>query len=135
MAPSIPVAEAYLVALCAESIVYGIHGVTFVACIRIWFRRSKRSLSESTTWPWLVVAISLLVLGTLHLALTCYDIIWAFILYKGSSGPDEIFEILSNWTSVTRVSCDVIFAFMRCQAPSDSSYAHISSSQFLMQRW
>ena len=103
--PSFSAAEAYLVALCIESIVYGIHGVTFISCIRIWLRRSKRpSLPGSTSWPWLPIAATLLVLGTLHLALTCYDNIWAFILYQGDDGPEGVFEVLSNWISGTQVS-------------------------------
>ena len=103
-------AEAYLVALCIESIVYGIHGVTFISCMRIWLRRSKRpSLPGSTSWPWVPIATALFALGTLHLALTCYDNIWAFILYQGNDGPEGVLEVLFNWVSGTRVSDTVLW--------------------------
>lgn len=103
--PPFSVAEAYLVALCAESIFYGIHGVTFITCMRIWLRRHSRpSPPESTSWPWLAIAVCLLALGTLHMALTCYDNIWAFILYQGNDGPEAILELLYNWVSGSQVS-------------------------------
>ena len=124
--PPFPVAEAFLVALCAESIVYGIHAVTFTTCMRIWLHRSKRpSLPATTSWPRLAIAVSLLTLGTLHLVLTCYDNIWAFILYEGDNGPDGIFEILYSWMSGTQVSCDV---FILCQILKIKRVARMHSS-------
>ena len=102
--PSISVSAAYLVALFAESIAYGVHVVTFATCMRTWLRRPSRSLPRSTCWPWIVIAISLLALCTLHVALACYHNLWAFTLYHGNAAPGEIFNILSNWITGIRVS-------------------------------
>lgn len=102
--PPFSVPGAYLVALCTESFFYGMHVITFATCMRIWYRRYKRSSSDSTSWPWVMIAVCQLILGTLHVALTCYLNVWAFVLYHGNGGPDAIFLLLSGWLSGTRVS-------------------------------
>ncbi|KAH9915079.1 uncharacterized protein B0H18DRAFT_1042789 [Fomitopsis serialis] len=101
MAPAFPITEAQLVALFAESIAYGMHVVTFAICMYSWIHRSKASKS-ARSWPWMSIAIALLIVGTLDVSFNLYHNIIAFILYTGPGGPKGEFEKLSNWVNVMR---------------------------------
>ena len=94
-------AQAQLAALFMQSIAYGIHMVTFAACMYSWFRRPSGSRSSMR---WMVVAIALFAIGTCDVSFNFYHNILAFIDYKGSGGADEEFQDASNWVNVMRVS-------------------------------
>ena len=99
---SFPLPEAYLIAFFVESLAYGMHLVAFFECVRKWMHRFRQSSRGCAYRGWIAVAIFLFVLGTLHVSLTCYHNILAFVLHEGP--PDEILEQLSSWIYGTLVS-------------------------------
>ncbi|KAH9831467.1 uncharacterized protein C8Q71DRAFT_782682 [Rhodofomes roseus] len=103
--PSLSVSESELLALFTESIAYGIHLVTFLGCISTCFLRSRRSVSKATYWPWVFVAISLFILGSVHVSLLCFHNVLAFIFQHGPDGADAEFERLSSWVYGLQYSC------------------------------
>lgn len=93
-------AQAQLAALFMQSIVYGIHMVTFAACISSWFRRPSGSRSSVR---WMVVAVAFFVIGTCDVSFNFYHNILAFIDYKGSGGANAEFQDASSWVNVMPV--------------------------------
>ncbi|KAH9923360.1 uncharacterized protein B0H18DRAFT_1015365 [Fomitopsis serialis] len=96
-----PIAEAQLAALFMQSIAYGIHVVTFAACMYAWFWR-HRTLRASNRWPWMVVAIALFIFGTIDVCFNFYHNLVAFVFFTGPGGANAEFEDISNWINVMR---------------------------------
>ncbi|EPS95147.1 hypothetical protein FOMPIDRAFT_131222 [Fomitopsis schrenkii] len=96
-----PIAEAQLTALFLQSIAYGIHVVTFAACIYAWLSRSRAS-SVSGRWLWMAVATALFIVGTIDVSFNFYHNLVAFIFYTGPGGPTGEFESFSSWINVIR---------------------------------
>lgn len=97
-----PFAEAQIVSLFVQSVIYGIHATTFAIYMWTWTHRSKGS-RKSINWPMLSVAVALFAIGTIDLAFNLYHIIVAFIYYTGPGGATGEFEHISNWANVIRV--------------------------------
>lgn len=93
-------AQAQLAALFMQSIAYGVHMVTFAACMYSWFRRPSGSRSSIR---WMVVAVAFFVIGTCDVSFNLYHNILAFIDYKGRGGANEEFQDASSWVNVLRV--------------------------------
>ncbi|KAH9905077.1 uncharacterized protein B0H18DRAFT_1197943 [Fomitopsis serialis] len=96
-----PIAEAQLAALFMQSVAYGVHVVTFAACIYTWFHRSSNS-HVSGCWPWMLVAVAFFVFGTCDVSFNLYHNLIAFIFYTGPGGADAEFDRLSTWVNVMR---------------------------------
>lgn len=94
-------AQAQLAALFMQSVAYGVHMVTFGACMYSWFRRPSDSRSSMR---WMVVAVAFFVIGTCDVSFNFYHNILAFIEYKGRGGANEEFQDASSWVNVMRVS-------------------------------
>lgn len=96
-----PQGEAELVAFFIESVMWGIQLVTFILCL--WMitgtvnsRTAKqRTIFTFTSWP-LVYASGLFTIGTVHLCLSLYDILQAFVFYKGVGGADNQYNEISG---------------------------------------
>ncbi|KZT70948.1 hypothetical protein DAEQUDRAFT_688311 [Daedalea quercina L-15889] len=95
----ITIAEAQLTALFMQSVTYGVHMVTFAACMYTWLHRSP---TASKSWVWMVTAVALFGIGTCDVAFNLYHNIMAFILYMGPGGANAVFDHSSNWVNVMR---------------------------------
>ncbi|KAH9913020.1 uncharacterized protein B0H18DRAFT_218554 [Fomitopsis serialis] len=104
MMRSFPIAEAQLAALFMQSIAYGMHAVTFAACIYTWFHQSYSSGGRmSGRWLWMFVAVAFFVIGTCDVSFNFYHNVIAFIVYKGPGGANAQFDQFSNWVNFMRI--------------------------------
>ncbi|KZT05780.1 uncharacterized protein LAESUDRAFT_655190 [Laetiporus sulphureus 93-53] len=107
-----PFAEAQIVSLFVQSVIYGIHATIFAIYMWTWIRRSKGS-RKSINWPMLSVAIVLFVIGTTDLVFNLYHNIVAFIYYTGPGGATGEFEHISNWANVIRTLVQSVWTFVQ----------------------
>ena len=99
---SFPIAEAQLTALFMQSIAYGIHTVTFAACMYTWFLRA--ATQGSVLWVWMSIAIAFFVIGTCDVALNFYHNLAAFVFSSSNAGgANAVFDQSSSWISILRV--------------------------------
>ncbi|EPT00308.1 hypothetical protein FOMPIDRAFT_1099091, partial [Fomitopsis schrenkii] len=97
------IAEAQLTALFMQSIAYGIHMVTFTACMYTWFHRDGATSRGSVRWLWMTIAITFFVIGTLDVTLNFYHNLSAFILQDGGADPNATFSRPSSWINIIRL--------------------------------
>jgi len=82
---------------------YGIHIVTFTMCVWSFLNRSSDPrLGKPVVWLWLLVAISLFVVGTVDVSFNLYHNMITFVFYAGPGGAEDAFEELSTWLNVIR---------------------------------
>ena len=99
------IAQAQLAALFMQSVTFGIHAVTFAACMYTWFCRSKGTASGGQgAARWMVIAVAFFIIGACDVSFNFYHNLLAFVEYKGPGGANEEFSDASNWISVIRVS-------------------------------
>lgn len=101
--PKFGIAEAQLVALFMESAAWGVQIVTVTICISTLLGTSRK-LKRPLNVPLVAYAIVLFGLGTLDIAFAVYRNIQAFIYYEGEGGAAVIFNQLSDYVTVLRVS-------------------------------
>lgn len=101
-----PIDEAELVSLFMGSASYGVYLVTLGMCIRclFWGRFGRK---ERYNWPLVIVAASMFVFTTLDVSFALKHCIDAFISYKGSGGPNAVFEDVSSYVNVIRVGLSI----------------------------
>ncbi|KAH9948559.1 hypothetical protein B0H21DRAFT_707667 [Amylocystis lapponica] len=86
-----------------QSVVYGIHVVTFMTCVLMLYRRTSTCMSRRHNWFMLWITVTLFVIGTLDVAFDLYHNLVAFVFYKGPGGAEQDFTHISNWANVTRI--------------------------------
>ncbi|KZT68817.1 hypothetical protein DAEQUDRAFT_654769, partial [Daedalea quercina L-15889] len=94
-----PIAEAQLTALFMQSVVYGIHIVTFTVCMYAWSGRHP-VLHTSNCLPWMMVTIALFIISTIDVCFNFYHNLIAFIFFMGPSGANGKFKDFLNWVNV-----------------------------------
>ena len=110
------IAPAQLAALFMQSISFGVHLVTFGACMYTWFCRSGSSgPSTHASLRWMVIAIAFFVVGTCDVSFNFYHNLLAFVKYKGPGGANAEFSDASNWVNVIRVSGIGVVVTSNCQ--------------------
>ena len=97
------IAEARVVALFMESAAWGVQVVTVTICIYTLIGTSRK-LNRPLNTPLVAYALVLFGLGTLDIAFAVYRNIQAFIYYEGQGGAAAIFNQLSDYVTVIRVS-------------------------------
>ncbi|KAH9928188.1 uncharacterized protein B0H18DRAFT_1210442 [Fomitopsis serialis] len=100
--PIFPITEAQLVSLFMQSFAFGVHALVFAVCMHRWFCRFQIAGLGTKSWPWMVVATSLFILGGVDVSLNLYDNIIAFVFFKRPGGADLQFETISNWINIVR---------------------------------
>lgn len=117
---SFAISQAQLAALFMQSVAFGIHIITFAACIYSWFCRSTNTPTGTQgSARWMVIAIALFVIGACDVSFNFYHNLIAFVEYKGPGGPNAAFNNASNWVNVIRVSSEIIVVY---EFRSDASY-------------
>ncbi|KZT69529.1 hypothetical protein DAEQUDRAFT_765372 [Daedalea quercina L-15889] len=98
-----PIAEAELTALVLQSIAYGMHVVTFAACLYTWFYRpSDSNAGVAGRRLWMLVAMTFFFISTCSVSLNYYHNLVAFIFYRGPGGANEEFDQFTNWVNFIR---------------------------------
>ena len=106
MPGAISIAEAQLTALFMQSIAYGIHVVTFAACMYTRFRPGGASRATSRgprRWLWMTIAVAFFLIGTLDVSLNFYHNLFAFIIQNGGEDPNATFNEPTSWINILRV--------------------------------
>lgn len=127
-----PIAEAQLTALFLQSIAYGLHVVTFTACMCVWISRPRMSVTGR--WPWMAVAVALFLIGTIDVSFNFYHNLVAFIFYTGPGGPTAEFEDLSSWVNVIRVSRNFVARSTGYNLISERSECLVCAASFNFRR-
>lgn len=99
-----PVAEAQIVALFMECIVYGIYLVTLWITARALFFDAAGDRKKAN-WPMVAVMALMAVFATLDVSLGLKHNLDAFIFSSGPSGPqpEQEFRNISYWVNVMKV--------------------------------
>ncbi|KAH9832949.1 uncharacterized protein C8Q71DRAFT_775722 [Rhodofomes roseus] len=97
-----PLTEAQLVSLFMQSFAFGVHAVVFAVCIHRWFSRFKMAGLNTKSWPWVVVATALFIIGAVDVSLNLSHNVVAFVFFKGFGGATFQFEIVSFWINIVR---------------------------------
>jgi hypothetical protein len=105
---SFPLAEARILALFGESILYGGFILTCVSCWMTLLRRDRHT--SHIRWGMITIAFVLFITATLHLALCCYQVISAFVFYEGPGGAIVPLADITSWDNVLTVCT----SFLRC---------------------
>ena len=103
---TISISEAYLGMLSAEGIAYGVHLAAFAACTHSWYFHRTCLLTSKlrARWPWVVVSTLLLILGTLHVAMTFhYNMIAFTSSARFDTDSDDVFKQLFSWIDGAQV--------------------------------
>lgn len=100
-------AEARLVALVVEAILYGVYGVTLANVLQV-FCSSDQAVRRHRSIPLMVVTFLFAVLTTLEVSTNLYFNLLAFVLYKGPGGPLAVFTMISSWMNITLVNISAV---------------------------
>ena len=94
-----PIDEAELLALSMESVAWSIQLMTFIFCIWAFTARSQTQSRRLINWPF-VYAFVLFDMGTMHVCLSLYRALDAFV-YNKSAG--DAVSMLSQWSNTVRI--------------------------------
>ena len=86
-----------------ESAAWGVQIVTFTICIYTLVGTSRK-LKRQVNASLVTYAVVLFGLGTLDIAFAVYRNLQAFVYYEGEGGAATIFNQLSDYVTVLRVS-------------------------------
>jgi hypothetical protein len=102
MTSAFPLAEAQLVALFMECIVYGIYLVTLCTTARVllWDSVGRR---EKLNLPMVTVMCLMATFATVDVAMGLKHNLDAFMKFKGHGGANEEFAEMSYWVNVMKV--------------------------------
>jgi hypothetical protein len=105
MSPPFSVSEGQLLGLFLESTFWGIHLLTYGACMKALFFDEDGFKPRSRRSPlMLFISSALFLVATICQSLLVYHNFEAFIRYKGAGGPEGRFTEPNNWVNVVRVS-------------------------------
>ncbi|KAI0789367.1 hypothetical protein C8Q75DRAFT_157385 [Abortiporus biennis] len=93
-----------MVAMWAETVLYGVYLVTFIHTTQVTFWREGK-LSKPKNIALAIVTIVFLVLTTFEVASNFHYNLLAFISYQGPGGLDAIFAGISYWPNVALYTC------------------------------
>ncbi|KAF4623802.1 hypothetical protein D9613_001288 [Agrocybe pediades] len=98
--PDFPITEAQITGLFVESVLFGIHLLTFAYCVRALTSTPTRWRAPSEiNWAMLVVSVVLLANAGFDVVLGYYHNLKAFVFFKGEPGD---FDGISNWINVSK---------------------------------